>query len=107
MQKLLEISIVHHLKNKMKDTSPFQFGFKPGTGTGEAILRLNTKIKTLASSNEASGILFIDFKKAFDSVNRVKLYIKLATFGIAPEIIKLIEAIHNSSQTELGGRRGF
>ena len=45
MQKLLEISIVHHLKLAMTKTSPFQFGFKNGTGTGEAMMRLNMRIK--------------------------------------------------------------
>ena len=52
MQKLLEISIVHHLKEKMANTSPFQFGFKSGTGTGtgEAIIRLNMKIRQLRRS---------------------------------------------------------
>ena len=54
----------------MEETSPFQFGFKPGTGTGEAMMTLNIKINELSRENEPSGILFIDFKKAFDSVNR-------------------------------------
>ena len=87
----------------MKETSPFQFGFKPGTGIGEAILRLNMKIRQLQNNDEPSGILFIDFKKAFDSVNRIKLYKKMETYGIAHEVIKLVEAIHNNSRTELGG----
>ena len=34
MQKLIETSIVQHLKEAMSRTSPFQFEFKPGTGTG-------------------------------------------------------------------------
>ena len=101
MQKLLETSIVHHLKDKMKQTSSFQFGFKPGTGTGEAILRLNMRIRQLRQNTEASGILFIDFKKAFDSVNRSILYKKMEKFGIAREIISVIEAIHINSRTEL------
>ena len=54
----------------MADTSPFQFGFKSGTGTGEAMMRLNNKMKELAQNLDPSGVLFIDFKKAFDSVNR-------------------------------------
>ena len=102
MQKLVEVSIVQYLKDAMKKTSPFQFGFKQGTGTGEAILRLNIKIRDIAGEEEPSGILFIDFKKAFDSVNRAKLYTKMNRFGIPLEIIKVIEAIHDSSRTELG-----
>ena len=54
-------------------------------------------------NDEASGLLFIDFKKAFDSVNRAKLYAKMQAFGIADRIIKLVEAIHKYSRTELGG----
>ena len=102
MQKLVEIKIVHYLKDAMKKTSPFQFGFKQGTGAGEAILRLKIKIKELNRESKPSGILFIDFKKAFDSVNRAKLYVKMVNFGIPKEIIKVIESIHDCSRTELG-----
>ena len=61
MQKLLEISLVHHLKKAMADTSPFQFGFKSGTGTGEAMMRLNNKMKELAQNLDPSGGPFYRF----------------------------------------------
>ena len=71
MQKLLETSIVHHLKKAMEKTSPFQFGFKPGTGTGEAmlrtgtgeaILRLNIKMKELSEGNHLVSCLLTSKK---------------------------------------------
>ena len=68
---------------------------------GEAIFRLNMKIRMLRNNDEASGILFIDFKKAFDSFNRVKLYNKLRAFGITAEIFKLIEAIFKIQSIKL------
>ena len=102
MQKLIETSIVHYLKKAMEETSSFQFGFKPGTGTGEAMMRLNIKINELSKENEPSGILFIDFKKAFDSVNRDTLYKKMNHFKIPEAIINIIRAIHENSRTEIG-----
>ena len=104
MQKLLEISLVHHLKKAMADTSPFQFGFKSGTGTGEAMMRLNNKMKELAQNLDPSGVLFIDFKKAFDSVNRQKLYEKMSKYGIKTEVIGIIKAIHDYSLTEINDK---
>ena len=47
------------------------------------------KIRQLRMNDEASGILFIDFKKTFDSVNRAKLYINMLAFGIEGIIVKL------------------
>ena len=101
MQKLIETSIVHHLKEAMSRTSPFQFGFKPETGTEDAILRLNLKIRQMVNNEEASGVLFIDFKKAFDSVKRFLLYAKLDRFGINRNVINIIEAIHRHFRTYL------
>ena len=63
MQKLIETSILHHLKNAMTKTFPFQFGFKPDTGTGEAILRLNIKIRQLILNEEASGFFLQTSRK--------------------------------------------
>ena len=80
----------------MEKTSPFQFGFKAETCTGEAMLRLNLKMREFSKEDERSGILFIDFKKAFDSVDRAKLYVKLMNYGIEPRVINLIKAIHDN-----------
>jgi hypothetical protein len=43
--------------------------------------------------NEAVHQLFVDFKKAYDSVRREALYNILAEFGIHMEIISLTECI--------------
>ena len=66
------------------------------------MLRLNTKMKELSREEEPAGVLFVDFKKAFDSVNRLKLYEKLSKFDIDKNIINIMKAIHNNSTTEIG-----
>ena len=96
MQKLLELSIVHHLKDHMDKTSKTQYRFKPGTGA--AIFGLYNRLQRLRTSNNPAGFLFIDFKKAFDSVNRNILYGKLQRSG--PNIIHTIKAIHEASTTK-------
>ena len=47
VQKLLEISIFHHLKDYIKLASPSQYGFKPNTGTGKATLELYNELNIL------------------------------------------------------------
>ena len=54
-----------------------QFGFQPNRGTAEAIFCLSTIIDTtLHVRKKILYCCFIDFKKAFDSVERMKLWKK-------------------------------
>ena len=96
-QKILELSITDNLKYRMEDTSPNQYGFKPKSGTGPVIKNLLAEINRMKKLKEKSGILFIDFRKAFDSVDREKLYRKLINFGIPDDVVVTIKDIHASS----------
>jgi sorting nexin-29 len=46
-------------------------------------------------------MLFIDFRKAFDSVNRKALYDTLEDFGIPHKLIKLVKMTLDNLQTKV------
>ena len=52
-----------------------QFGFMPGKGTADAILALRNIIeKTLKRQDKTLWILFVDYTKAFDSIEHPKIW---------------------------------
>ena len=68
-----------------------QFGFRPGFGTVDAIFVLQSLInKYLRKKGGRLYCCFIDYRKAFDFVNRSKLWIKLTKTGIQGKMLKII-----------------
>ena len=59
-----------------------QIGFKKGCRTSDHILTLKTIIDNTFKSNKRIYACFIDFKKAFDTINREALLHKLAEYNI-------------------------
>lgn len=52
------------------------------------------------SKNELHGI-FVDFKKAFDSVNQAKLWQKLYEIGISGKIVRIIKNLYAKASTRI------
>ena len=76
-----------------------QFGFLPKKSTSDAILCLTEKLYECLNSNEISISIFVDFRKAFDSINHEILLLKLYRYGIRGPSLKLIEGyLSNRSQ---------
>ena len=59
-----------------------QFGFRPGRSTTNAVLDQLSYIYEQLDNNNYVFSLFLDFKKAFDSVNHKILLSKLKHYGI-------------------------
>lgn len=57
--------------NVVSDT---QFGFKPGSGTRDAIFVLHSLISKTLNDKKRLYCCFVDFKKAFDSIQHNKLW---------------------------------
>ena len=69
-----------------------QNGFRPGRSTTSHILALRRIFEGAKAKNLTAVMLFIDFKKAFDSVHRGLFMKILKAYGIPEEIVKLIES---------------
>ena len=71
--------------------SPHQFGFRPDFRTSDAMFSLRSLISYYKNdSNKPVYSVFVDFSKAFDSVNRTALAFKLGKIGIRGTLLKLI-----------------
>ena len=95
LSKIMERCIKSRLVNYFDTYSLInscQFGFKKGISTQDAILNLTEQIyKSLDENCSAVGV-FIDFSKAFDTVNRNILLRKLSNYGINGLPLRLLSS---------------
>ena len=81
---------------------PNQNGFRQLRSTASQILALRRIVEELKNYQKEAAIVFIDFKKAFDSVNRVKMFDILSAYGIPVETVNAIKIMYeNTSATVL------
>ena len=100
MGKLLTTILNKRLLKWDKDNSVImdaQFGFTPGLGTVDAMLVLQSLVhKYFRRKGGRLYCCFIDYRKAFDFVNRSKLWIKLTKIGIQGKILKIIKSLYEN-----------
>ena len=78
-----------------------QNGFRPGRTTTSQILALRRIIEGVKDMNIPAVITFIDFKKAFDTINRTKLMKILTAYGIPERIVKAIEITYTDTKAKV------
>ena len=79
-----------------------QFGFREDFRTSDAIFVLRSIISYYKNQrNKPVYACFVDFSKAFDSVDRTALLYKLGTVGIKGNILKLINNMYCESTLRL------
>ena len=90
MESLIKEDIVEHImKNKlMKDT---QHGFQSGKSCFTNLLLFLEEVTKNLDEGKPVDILYMDFKKAFDSVPHQRLLKKLKSHGISGKLLDWIE----------------
>ena len=83
----------------------YQFGFRKGHSTEQAILEITENLKTSIDNNLITCGVFIDFSKAFDTVNHEILLAKLIKYGLIKYLIPISD-IH-SYNTRLSASGNF
>ena len=74
-----------------------QNGFRPGRSTISQILSLRRIIEEMSLSNRDLVLVFIDFSKAFDSVDRSMMFKILKLYGIPDEIIDAKKVLYTNT----------
>ena len=81
---VLERLIFNQLSDFMSDSfSPSQFGFLPGRSTLQNLLIFLSDLNNNLNSREFTDAIYLDFKKAFDTVRHDILLQKLRDVGIS------------------------
>ena len=80
---------------------PNQNGFRPGRSTISHILTLRRLIEGVKSHNLKTIIICVDFKKAFDSINRSIMLQILEAYGIPDIIIQIISLTYKNTHAKI------
>ena len=76
-----------------------QNGFRRGRSTLSQILCLRRIIEESKLSNRDLALVFVDFSKAFDSVDRSKMFDILKLYGIPDKIITAIKVLYTDTSS--------
>jgi len=68
--------------------STCQFGFLSGRSTLQQLLLFINELLEAKTAGKASDVIYLDLRKAFDSVHHNKLLHKLRSLGISGDLLK-------------------
>ena len=80
---------------------PNQLGFTKGAQTYDHIFTLNTVTSKYRKLRKKVHTVFVDFKKAFDSVCREALFFKLSKLGITGNFYNVLRHMYSNSTAQI------
>ena len=96
LETLVYNNIINHI---LKHITNSQFGFLPGRSTTQQLLLYINNIQQAISQGHQTDSIYLDFRKAFDSVPHMKLLNKLKSCGISGCLYKWFNSyLHNRLQ---------
>ena len=98
LEKIIHKQLSHYLNihNLLSDK---QYGFRKGLSTTFAIFDVLKELYNNLNESEYSGCVFIDFSKAFDTIDHYILFQKLKLYGLDPNSLNFFESyMQNRSQ---------
>ena len=93
LSKILEKSITDRIikySNRYSLLAPEQFGFQSGLSTVDAVSKFIEYVYDALNRRETTISVFIDMKKAFDTINHTILLGKLKIYGIRDVPLRLL-----------------
>ena len=99
--KLVNKMVLNRIQPKIDDhLQPNQNGFRPGRTTTAHILALRRLIEGVRSHNQKALIMYVDFKKAFDSIHRSIMIKVLKAYDVPPKL-PLIEKMYENTRAKV------
>ena len=108
MEKLMH-SRLYDFLTKMNILYKRQYGFQKGKSTEQAIFDIHENVASSLEKGETPCCIFLDFAKAFDTVDREILIKKLSHYGIRGKALSWIDSyLTNRKQcVEINGVRSL
>ena len=75
-----------------------QNGFRRGRSKLSQILSLRRIVEEMRNCNKEVTFCFVDFKKAFDSINREAMFEILLLYGIPNKIVQAIKSVYTNTK---------
>ncbi|XP_061607052.1 small fragment nuclease isoform X1 [Phyllopteryx taeniolatus] len=99
-EKWVSEQIVHYLISSSPSLHAMQFGFRSKHSTEMATCLFIEKIKSSLDKAGVVGAVFLDLRKAFDTVNHSVLLTKLSKFNFSRKTVSWIESyLHDRTQS--------
>lgn len=102
--KLFSTILLNRLIDYRNSTCPDpqnQLGFTKGAQTYDHILTLNTITSKYKKLKKKVYTVFVDFKKAFDSVCREALFYKLSIMGVKGKFYSVLRHMYSNSTAQI------
>uniref|UniRef100_A0A672J846 Reverse transcriptase domain-containing protein n=1 Tax=Salarias fasciatus TaxID=181472 RepID=A0A672J846_SALFA len=87
VEKVVATQLMDHLNYGEHPLNPLQFGFRKYHSTETAVCYFVEQLKGMLDKGGAVGAIFLDLKKAFDTVNHNILMTKLSSHNISTETL--------------------
>ncbi len=78
---------------------PFNGGFKKGSRTSDNLFVLNAIIEKYKSLGKPLFVCFVDFKRAFDCVNRALMFVKLIKIGYSSKLLRVMTDMYSKASS--------
>ena len=100
--KLVNRMILNRIRPKIDPHLRYnQNGFRPGRSTITQVLALRRIIEGVRKNHIPSVMVFIDFSKAFDSINHQKMFRILAAYDIPKRIVDAIMLLYSDIKAKI------
>ena len=83
-----------------------QCGFRRGRGCVDMVFSARQLIEKAIEHESELFVLFVDLRKAYDSVPRSALWMVLEKFGVPPRMVRIIKSLHNGMLASVRVRGG-
>ena len=99
-RKIFE-ALILQMSNKFIALGINQGGFRTRRGTFDQVICLDEYIKRLKRKNQERIVAFLDIQKAYDSVDREILWLKLNKKGLSNNIMKIFRSLFDYNQIQV------
>ena len=94
LNKMIHNRVKHHIEPILRNN---QNGARSGRSTAGLVLTIRRILEGIKERNLNAVMVFVDFKKAYDSIKRPEMIQILSTYGIPEPLLKTIELLYTDT----------